>query len=163
MIHTEDLMVILYEEAQINGKAEKQIENLSKLNNISIDEVLNILERNGCDVGEYKKKRGRPKKLTAEIKNRDSKKENTDIMIEHTTQQDSPKIKEEPSVISYSEPKTPATLQEALNIPKVVFEISKQKLESNNHIIAFHEERLAKLKGENDELVKFLELENLGD
>lgn len=55
MLYTEELMVLLYNQAAKYGNEEKQIEALAEGNDISAEEVIDILERNGVEVMSDKK------------------------------------------------------------------------------------------------------------
>lgn len=55
MLYTEQLMVLLYNEAAKHGNEERQIETLAEGNGISAEEVIDILQRNGVNIMSDKK------------------------------------------------------------------------------------------------------------
>ena len=46
MVYTEDLMVMLYDEALISGEPDKQVQKLAEVKNMTIGEIVDILEKN---------------------------------------------------------------------------------------------------------------------
>ena len=144
MVYTEDLMILLYDEAQESGMELEMVESLAKSNKISEEEVVQILIRNGCDVEKIMKKRGRPPKnmQAAEIKPVEIK----PVEIKPVARPVATLVQSEPVKTESLETK----------VPDVVYELVEEKIQINESLIDEMAQKISRLQKEQEQLKEFI-------